>query len=102
MYKCRVAAAVSLVLLAVAPAVAQQTCQPSSGAVNLSSQCGARWGGDLREVADIAHQNACQSLCDGDNKGRAWTYVTATRSCQLKTEETDVINDSCCFTGLKN
>ena len=102
MHNHRLAAAVSLVLLAVAPAVAQQTCQPSSGAVNLSSQCGARSGGNLREVPDIAHQNACQFLCDGDNKCRAWTYVTATRSCQLKAEETDVVNDNCCFTGLKN
>jgi|SRR5580658_338583 hypothetical protein len=102
MHKYLLAGAVSFVLLGMVPAFAQQPCPRSSAAVNLSSQCGARFGNDLREVSGIANQNACQYLCDGDNKCVAWTYVIAGRSCQLKTQEQDVVNDNCCFTGIKN
>jgi PAN domain len=78
--------------------------EPRKGPIEFSID---RFGGDYRnlEVAADASGAPCKTVCEAENKCRAWTYVrpgyiAPAARCYLKDKITRPRNKPCCISGV--
>jgi hypothetical protein len=59
-----------------------------------------RMGGDYA-TGSVTNVQVCQLVCEREAQCKAWTYVTASAQCQLKSVVPAKTEGSCCIAGVK-